>query len=217
MRPAGPYPTYYLPAGITKPAHVPWLAPSQIDAAYSPDGTDGFYWGGAPYDQRSKEYWRKTSDGWWLNIDGRDPGHLARLTLIQGPVIVGNNELHMWMVPQLLRWHPEAALVSAIPEVLRVTKDGGYAWAPPEHLAPLMEKLRAMVLLGATDSVPIVSDDEARDLAISILALNYHVSIHELALAEWLSTELVRRVIDAASGVLELREALAHKSVANAS
>ncbi len=212
MRPVAPYPCYYVPAGVTKPAHCPWLAPAQLDAAASPDGTDGFYWGGAPYDPRERELWHKTLDGWWLNIAGRDPGHLARLTLIPGPVLVGTNEMHMWMVPQLLRWHPEAALVSAIPEVLRVSKDGGYAWAPPEHLAPIMDRLRAMLLLGVSDTIPIISDDDARDLAISVLALNYHVSIHELAIAEWLNTDFVRRIIEAASGVQELRELMAQKS-----
>lgn len=216
MRPTAPYPCYYIPVGIAKPKHCPWLAPAQLIPDASPDGSDGFYWGGAPYDPRSKEYWRKTAEGWYLLIEGRDPGHLARTAVITGPVVTGINELQLWMVPQLLRWHPEAALISAIPEVLRVNEHGTYEWAPPAHLIGIMDRLRAMMLLGVSESVRVINDEEARDLAIDILALNYHVSIHELAIAEWMSTELVKRVIEAASGLLELKEQLKAKTGASA-
>lgn len=202
MRPSATFPPYYCPPGVDLPRHAGWhglVGPAQVVPDYSPDGLPGFYWGGAPYDALTKGLWQLTRAGWYVLLMDREPAHLARYTLIEGPTIEGVEPDQHWLVPQLLRWHLKAGFVSAVPEVFK-----DYEWAPPASFRPLMERLRACMLLGATELVPMVSDEECVQLAIDLLAVNYHISKHELTLRGWLHTEMVLRIIAGAGGRLEL-------------
>jgi hypothetical protein len=207
MRPIAPYPSYYCPPGIERPKHCAFVAPARLVEGVGPDADGGgLYYGAAPYDPLTKDQWFPTKQlddgtgGWWVYFLGDDPSFLARLRLMDGPVVVNGGGICSWIVPQLLRWHPASKLASAVPEVFR-----NYEWQPPEHLANLMVKLKAMLLFGMVEGMPIIEDKEAIALAVDILALNYHISLHELTLKGWLTEDLVSKVIEAAGGVVEMR------------
>lgn len=205
-----PYPEYYTPPGVAKPAHCPWLAPSGIvseAAVHTPDGQIGLYWG-ISYDPKTRGLWQKSADGWYVLLHGRSPNDCARLQLIEGYPITGTKPDQVWIVPQLLRWHPEARLMSAVPSVLQASASGAYDWLPPAHLRPLMERLRAASLWNQVPDLPTITDAEFAQLAIDVLAVNYHISQHELALAGWIDTRMVVEIVQAAAGITALREDL---------
>ena len=208
MQRAAAFPAYYLPPGVELPSHVGWrgiLGQQRVKAASSPDGQEGMYWG-PDYQESLKDAWTRTRAGWYILWTGAErPEHFARLITMPGEAIHGTQPDHRWLVPQLLRWDPEALLACAVPEIL---KNG--SWSPPGHLVGLMEQLRAMTL-AQVKPMPIVQDQEAIDLAVSILQLNYHVSLIELEVAEWFTTRFLIAIIEAAAGVLRLADALAER------
>jgi hypothetical protein len=208
MARAANFPAYYLPPGMELPSHVGWprlLGPQRLKASASPDGLEGLYWGPG-WDDALRQSWTRTRAGWWiLWTGGERPEHFARLSTMPGEAIPGTQPDHRWLVPQLLRWDPEALLACAVPEVLR---DG--AWLPPQHLIGILEQLRAMALC-QVQPMPAIKDQEAIDLAVSVLQLNYHISLIELEVAGWMTTRFLAQTIEAAAGVLRLTDILAEK------
>lgn len=204
------FPPYYLPPHTPMPKHCGWvglIGPRQLQPQIKgPDGKSGCYLGLGEFVADSD--WRETDAGYWVDFTGITPANFQRLRTVDGFVIDGRDSAHKWLVPQLLRWNPHTRLVCAVDEVL--TPRG---WEAPRHFRPLMEGLRAMCL-GPVDGLPVVQDEEAVQLAIDILALNYHITRAEVTAAEWVTTTFVQRIIEAASGVSELAAAV---EAANAS
>ena len=170
-------PRYFCPAGVELPAHVNPIEPIRIIAGFGPDAAKagGMHYGGTP-DWES--VWMDTGEGWWLSIAGVHPSSMMRVDAIRG-FAVGE-----WVVPTLLRADGTAAI--------------GYwsarGFCVPSPYAAVIERLR------------IVRDDTSYNdmhaaLAVDILALNYHVSIHELGEMRALTVEFVTDVLRSASGV----------------
>jgi hypothetical protein len=191
---------------IARPGHCRHVtAIEHRDGVGTPSGGPGTLWSAVPMEALVGE-WRATSIGWWVNVgDIRRPGQLGRVRLMDGVTVAGALGI-CFMVPRLLRWQPEAGLVSALPSVWK-----DYTWVPVGELAPLIERLRAAVTdPGAMGRV--VTDGEMLELAVDIIGLNYTgLSVHELAILGWIDTDLVREVILAAVGWSEMEGMIAEQ------
>lgn len=194
------FPLYYLPPGMKRPVHIVHQGGGGVGASIGPDGASDDERGGTIYgsawDDRTMPMWKRTQAGWWVAMGDATPMQLARLVPMEGDLVPGSKPGHSWLVPRLLRWRDGYGLVSAVPAEFR-----DYQWQPPPHLEPLMVKLKCMFYWQKDSEVPEVPDDEAVDLAVQILALNYHITIHELTVEGWLSDVLVLAVLRTAAGL----------------
>lgn len=194
------FPLYYVPPGKQRPAHIVHQGGIRVvdgvgpeDAG--PDERGGTVFGSA-WDPRALPLWRKTQDGWWLAMGTATPVQLARLAPLDGAIVPAHQPGQSWLVPRLLHWRDGHGLVSAVPNEYR-----DYQWQPPLHLEPLMLRLRSVFYWERGGEVPEVPDAETVQLAVDILALNYHVSLHELTLAGWITDRLVLDVLRTAVGL----------------
>ena len=201
MDPLYQFPLYYLPPGMPRPTHLVHaggisLVENVGPADALPHEVGGTIYGG-PWAPESLPYWKKTKAGWWVAWGDAKPHHLARLYPIDGPLIQGTGD-HHWMVPKLLQFRPGFGLQSAVPAEFR-----DYEWRPPVHIEPLIQRLRRFALWTPDGDLPPTPDDQTLQLAIDILALNYHLSIHELSVTGWLTDDLVGRILSAAIGLMD--------------
>jgi hypothetical protein len=164
-------PSYYCPAGVARPAHIKQRAPAR---QIGPDEAEGMIYG-RPYDP--SEVWTKTDAGWWVCLDGVEPRDMMRVNAMPG-ITVGQ-----WVVPHLMRLDLTPAIGHFGPSGLVV----------PRNIAPIIERLRAVSCTGRVEFAHA-------QLAADILALNYHVSLHEIGLSEWMPMHRVWEFIDAATG-----------------
>lgn len=165
------HPVYYCPPGIARPGHIRMRAPAR---QIGPDGAEGMTYG-RPYDPA--EGWRQTDAGWWMCLDGVEPRDLMRVNAMHGM------QVGPWIVPHLMRLDGTAVSGHFGPSGLIV----------PRHIAPIIERLRAVSCSGKVEW-------EHAQLAADILALNYHVSLHEIGPKEWLPVGQVWAILDAAVG-----------------
>jgi len=207
MARAARYPGYYVPTGVTVPAHMGWhgLQGGMDIYAHGPDGGAGKHFG-ARYDSLQAASYVRTAAGWYVAMVGRSPGDFARLETLAGAAIKGAVSGHTWLVPQLLKITPEARFLVAVPQVFTLA-----GWMPPVALRSILERLRGILSLTAASEVParVEDDTEATQLAVDILAINYAISLDELAAAEWLTTTMVKDIITVASGAHDALQALA--------
>lgn len=190
-------PRWYIPPGIPMPTHLPPLPRLHVLPEHGPGGCDDGERGGVVV---SADGWvparagcfRKTRAGWWVDLGGTAPQGLARLSVTAGTAIpMGGGHL---LVPHLLRVDPDAGLVYA-----GTTEFRDYAWQPPQAIAELLWKIKAVVQW--QDGHDPLDDDAVTSLAVAVLAVNYHLSIHELAITGWLTSDLVTRILVIASGL----------------
>lgn len=165
------HPAYYCPEGVSRPEHIKQRAPAR---QIGPDGKEGMVYG-RPYDQT--EAWSLTDAGWWVCLDGVEPRDLMRVNSMPG-LTVGP-----WVVPHLMRLDLTPVVGHFGPGGLVV----------PRHIAPIIERLRNVSCTGQVEF-------EHAQLAADIIALNYHVTLHEIGMAEWLPLPMVWELIDAAIG-----------------
>jgi len=193
-------PRWFIPDGIPRPDHLP---AGGISVIKGPDDKSGICVGG-PY-RPGEPAWSMTRFGWYLHLDGCHPHQLLRLAPVDGITIPGILD-HQWLVPLLLR--PAAGgLRCALPQILT---DQGFS--PPPAFAGLMNRLRDLVgpllteITKAEDEqrAPDIgfSESETIQLAIDLLAVNYHISRTELITAAWLTDRLTTQILLAASGML---------------
>jgi hypothetical protein len=194
------FPLYYLPPDVPRPGHVVHQGVISVLRHVGPEDAAEHERGGVilggPWDDRAAGLWRRTQAGWWVAMGGAAPEHLARLAPMDGPIVNGHLAGHRWMVPRLMRWRDGHGLVSAVPNEFR-----DYAWQAPAALEPLMLRLRTLFYWQRGGEIPEVPDGETVDIAVDLLALNYHVSIHELTIAGWLSDRFVLDILRAAVGL----------------
>lgn len=205
-RPGATYPSYYVPEGVETPQHMGWhglLGGAKV-VAESPDGGIGLHWSSEIYEPVFKDAYVKTESGWYVFMGSRGPSDFARMETVAGPVVKGAYPGQVWMVPQLLRLQTQARIVSAVPEIMTTA-----GWVAPRHLRGVMEMLRAIISKTPDRPLSVVEDPEGVQLAIDILAINYAISRHEMAAAEWLSTAMVCDIITAASGAVEAQQLIA--------
>jgi hypothetical protein len=167
------HPSYYCPPGIDRPAHIKQR--HGVPRQRGPDGLEGTVYG-RPYDPMT-DMWTQTDAGWYVCLDGVEPRDLMRVNSMPG-ITVGQ-----WVVPHLMRLDLTPVVGHFGPGGLIV----------PRHIAPIIERLRAVECTGAVEFAHA-------QLAADILALNYHVSMHEIGLAEWLPLYQVWELLDAAVG-----------------
>jgi hypothetical protein len=198
-------PLAYLPPGPDhlRLPHWPEIAPIQVRQAIGPDGCPEDARGGyvigcgrvVGWDEDRAATYQQTRDGWWLSLAGCQPGDLMRLRVMDGEEIPGLHPGHTWVVPRLLQPCADG-LVCVAPMELR-----DYTWQPPLALVPLLFALRSVI---TPDVGSPLTDDEVTALAVDVLAVNYHVSMHELTLGDgrpWLDQRMVLRIITAATGL----------------
>jgi len=193
------FPLYYCPPGVARPAHVFVAGGVRLFEGAGPDGKGGTIYGGSYAPDQASEF-VQTPPGWWVRLAGIRPEHLLRtLPLPHAGTVAGALPDHEWLVPALL------TPPGAVPEWLLVrgwTPDGP-GWVPFHHLADLVERLRAA---GHGD----LADADLERLAIDLLAVNYHVSEHELIIGQWLTRPMVLAICLAARAITpELRQRLA--------
>jgi hypothetical protein len=198
-------PLAYLPQNL-KPLrlpHWPEIAPVQVRPAIGPEGCPDEDRGGyvlgcgraVGWDEDRAGTYMRTRDGWYLSLAGCAPCDLMRLRVLDGDEVDGLLPGQVWLVPRLLQPYADG-LVCVAPLELR-----DYAWRPPLELEPLLWNLRAMI--GPDIGSPL-TDDQVTALAVDVLAVNYHISIHELTLGDgrpWLSQPLVVRILTVACGL----------------
>jgi hypothetical protein len=194
-------PRWFIPDGVPRPAHLP---PGGISTRTGPSATPGLCVGGPL--RADEEGWIPTSPGYFLHLTGSQPQQFLRMAPAEGVAIAGIAD-HFWLVPRLLR--PAAqGLVCALPQVLTE-----FGFTPPVAFAGLMQRLRDLVLPALAEIQ--VSEREARSpslgfdeaaavqLAIDILAVNYHVSRVELIHLGWMTDLLTTRILLAAAGLVD--------------
>lgn len=165
------HPSYYCPPGIARPDHIKQRAPAR---QIGPDGQEGMVYG-RPY--AAAECWQQTDAGWWVCLDGVEPRDLMRVNAMPG-LPVGP-----WIVPHLMRLDLTPVVGHFGPSGLIV----------PRHIVPIIERLRSVECTGQVEFAHA-------QLAADILALNYHVSMHEIGMKEWMPLAAVWEHIDAATG-----------------
>jgi hypothetical protein len=173
--------------------------------ANGPDGGVGKHFG-PRYDPLQAASYVRAEPGWYVAMIGRTPGDFARLETLPGAAIKGAITGQTWLVPQLLKITPEARFLVAVPQVFTLA-----GWMPPLALRSILERLRGLLSLTTAGDVParIEDDTEATQLAVDILAINYAISIAELAVAEWLTTTMVKDIVTVSSGAHDALQALA--------
>jgi hypothetical protein len=189
MEPLRVFPLFYCPPGVAKPGHCPHRAAVGLIDGQGPDGLGGMMYGG-PYQPALAHQWSKTGGGWWINLAGKKPGHFMRTETLPGRTVVGADPEHLWVVPQIIN----ADMTCAIPQRFGTMRDGSYGWLDEPKWADLIGAVRA-IRLG-----DVKSDATMIATAIALLAANYHLSEHELAVAGWLSTDFLLRIIVAGGG-----------------
>ncbi len=191
------FPLYYCPPGVARPEHILHRGGIGVMAGIGPEDATPEERGGTVYgaawDPRTLPLWRKSTAGWWVAMGTATPLHFARLAPIDGALVPAHEEGQSWLVPRLLRWRDGHGLVCAVPHEFR-----DYQWQAPAYLEPLMLRLRSVFLWTPDGEVPLVPDPEVVQIAVDVLALNYHVSLHELTLAGWLTDRLVLDVLHSA-------------------
>lgn len=169
-------PIYYCPTGVQRPAHIRDTAPVNTSESGSPDGGSGLCYGGR-YEAGD---WQQTSAGWWYCLRC-PPDQLGRYTLrtdaIPGFPVAG------WIVPRILDRNCCAA----------VGYYGANGWQIPEHLTNVVERMRS--ILDYTGSV----QDWHAGLAFDLLAINHHISMHEVERVRLLDRSTIIAVLFAAA------------------
>ena len=187
------FPIYYIPPEVPPPLHIRRYAPIALLPGIGPEGAEPAELGGVmigvPFSPGIGQMLRRTKAGWWIAMGDAQPHDLARVRGIPGPIIEGKDPAQLWRVPTLLKIDPSLpGLTSSLPSVYR-----DYQWQSPIEFQDIQDRLGAY---HNRDDRPSI--EEEQQLAIDILAVNYHLSIHELAFSGWMDENFLLRVLRAA-------------------
>jgi hypothetical protein len=203
------FPLYYVPPGVVPPIHVkgyhhtiaklrPGIAPDGVPEAIATidDPATGQRLSGAviggQIDEQTRSMFKPTQAGWYVAMGNVHPHTLARVRGIGGTTIPGIYPEHEWCVPTLLHLSSDKEgtrrLTSALPAIYK-----DYQWQTPSEFHDIIDRLGSY--LRADETPPI---EDALALAADILAINYHLSIHEMTVAGWFNEAFILDVIRAA-------------------
>jgi hypothetical protein len=200
-----PFPYYYVPEGMAKPACCPYTGGAKAFPGNGPDVASGGPGGGTCYGPNGYKpddgtRWALTRAGWWLGLNGHLPQHLARMQphprVLSWRTVQGAQPEHEWRVPVMLTnidENGEAFLVSALDRVWT-----GSDWRVPDEIGALQSSVSSI----ATGVLLADSEEERNrrfiDTAIGLLSLGHWVDADFLAAAGWLSEKMMLRVVEAA-------------------
>jgi hypothetical protein len=178
-----------------RPGVAPDGVPEDVATATDPNDPNRKIGGtliGGDLTDEIRGLFKPTPAGWWIAMGNIRPDTLSRARGIGGRIIQGVDSSHEWCVPTLLHLGPEKdgrrTLTSAIPAIYR-----DYQWQTPKEFNEIIDRLGAWLRSsGEPDR------EDAMALAVDILAVNYHISIHEISAAGWFSEDLILRIISAA-------------------
>lgn len=210
MDPLTPYPLYYCPPGVARPAHCPHLHIFRALPQAAPDDQAGTVYGGVAQLADRAAWVRHPTDGWWLLPGGQRPQDLVRIEtsprILRWYLVQGAEPKHWWRVPVLLTpadaadpRSPDKGYVSALD---RLRHRGG--WSAPEALRSAQERLLAVALGHELAATIDERNTAVLRLVADILSLGHHVTDFELDAFGWLSEALVDRVLIAASDRLDV-------------
>lgn len=183
------FPTYYVPPGVTPPAHLFDRVGAPLLPDGGPEGRGGTIHHG-PYLADTKAEYVATPGGWWVRLGHATPEHLLRAVPFPGVVIDGALSGHRWLVPVLLN------LDQSVPDWLVVLAHGGdgLAWKPMAGLDDLIERVRAARL-------KLLDADSLESLAVDLLKLNHHIDLGELVAGGWLLKPMILDIVLAACSI----------------
>jgi len=208
-----PTPLIYCPVDIKRPACVPTgRAPIALLAGKGPDAVTSLVNGqevttggggtiyGSGYDPTTRETWKRTRAGWWVQLLNHRPQDLIRIQrhprVRQWITVPGVRPDHQWQVPVLLEI-ADGQVTSALDGIW----DGERYTAG--ELEPLQQQLLALIN-GVEQSSPVDLAVAVRELAVQGLMLGQFVDLDLLAVAGWLSESLCLTTVQAmASKVVE--------------
>jgi hypothetical protein len=168
-------PSYYCPAGIERPAHIVCRAPSRQNG---PDGGQGDVYGFAFEDGQR---WHKAGDsGWWCCVDGVAPYNTLRTDRLPGSVVVGQ-----FLIPVLLALDGSCCIGYVAADGFRI---------PQKYQAVVARLQECLHYQGKLTEAHAA-------LAVELIGINHHLSIHEIEAGEWLPVSLVWPIIEAACGI----------------
>ena len=201
-----PFPLFYTPQGVTKPACCPHLGAVDVidqtgpDAVRQADGTitggDGRVWGGGlkPGQQLP---WLKSPAGWYICPLGLVPQSLRRVTthprILRWRRVPGIHPDHRWLVPVLITSDEDGDPVLAIDRVLASSD-----WQAGDEFASLIERLLAVRqgTLGHED--PALRNAESTALGLELLALGQFLDRDLAVTMQWISERVLVDVLRAA-------------------
>ncbi len=201
-----PYPIYYCPPNVARPAHCPFTAGMRMRATASPDGQEGMLY--APDSNFPKGLeWQKSDAGWYVMLGQQRPQDLIRLDtsprIVEWYELIGAQPNHAWRVPIFLRpMDPTDEQPTYVSALDRVWHAGG--WAAPEDLLSVQRKLLSVALGVALHDDPEQRNLQMVSLAVEILSHGHHVSAFEIQQRGWLSEQLVADVVLVAMGRSDL-------------
>ncbi len=206
MNELDPFPSYYCPDGVAKPAHCPHASTMRPLPGMSPDGGTGLVYA-THYDAESKPRWLKTSGGWWILLDGKRPQDLLRLScsqrILRWHVIAGAEAGHVWRVPVLLTLSDpddkDSGYVTAVDRIF-----SGGEWIASPEITSMQERLLAIAQHIALDDDLAKRNAAVTALTIELLQVGHLVASCEIEAARWLSELMQLRVIFAAMDRLDL-------------
>jgi hypothetical protein len=168
-------PSYFCPAGVDRPSHIVCRAPS--DQA-GPGGVLGSVYG-FPYEDGQR--WHKAGDtGWWCCVDGVHPAATLRVDRMPGSVMVGP-----FLVPVLLALDGSCCVGYVSAEGFKI----------PQKYQAIVARLQECLHYQGR-----LTEAHAA-LAVDLIAINHHLTIHEIEAGEWLPIAQVWPIIEAASGI----------------
>lgn len=134
------------------------------------------------------QVWQRAPGGtWWLGMDPARPPVPADLERADGipghDVVLGDGQT--WRVPVLINWDGK----SAVPERLGLDEEGEWTSEPLDRYRDVLSFARRIWsliarhndLVDGDDVVPELTDTEAKDRAVQMLAVNYRIARVEVA------------------------------------
>jgi hypothetical protein len=205
-----PYPLFYTPHGMSKPACCANLVPCQVTPGSGPDArrdehgraldAGGLCWGGA-MPTASPVVWSKAAAGWFVALEGHLPQTLQRIRphprILRWRPVKGAQEGQWWRIPVLLcltQQQEGAVFVSALEGVLGT--DG--TWGDDPELMKLQEPLLALANNIRQHSSIEENEKALIELAISLAQLGHWVDRDLLILSGWFTERVAARVLRAA-------------------
>jgi len=194
-------PRWYIPRGMRVPDHLPpGVSRMELTPGHGPDGhaddpeTGGGLVVGGRWEPEEEDLarWRQTPAGYWIDFAGATPQILLRVDAVPGAQVEGSVPGHYWIVPQLLEVAPGGGWRTAMDMVLTV--DG---WQLPERYRGISERVKDVVDNWSEYEQAENGLDRLAEVVVAALEINYYTCMQDLQVYEWITSEVMPRVLRA--------------------